>query len=703
MDEGSAPLYNRGNGPLRVPGFANFPVEYETDDAAYFGVAFVPTGSRHAVWEQDPRLTVREIAMLDLMSRLTDEPDWNKAVFQEDVVLRWREEQIRHTPHAPDGQPLITERVWQWCIEELQDKAATFEKTGYVLALDSGSRVSKADSLVSSTIRDQLAQDVQELLSPTNPSLSSHQEILVDPLLYSLVYGRTDVLAKGGQVSLDGLFDLCGHCEVAPKHTWDCDEPQVHSRDLEDLPTQASREFRSTHYPMGEAAKHVWSRRFQRLPCEFEFSEGFDNRNQGRITSYINNLHPAHCKGIYGYIENILTLAIPCLNDILILNDKPRSPPRIRTYGAREGPDLPDWAQELVDPEKPWDSLSPAIKEKVVAYLAMPDYGPPIRRGEPPDDDDSNWEIGDDWEEEYGLTGALFTKLARLRREILPEPGVSFSFTDWKTGKTANPVISRADSGIFRAGNDSDHEYYPISLQDTFANQGLQVIVSIASLQLCPEDPTIPDTDWRFQGTMNEHIVATVIYYFGVENISTGSCLRFRQDTYLDLKEQNEYEPLLGGHELIATIFGIPDNIDIDPSVEPTLQDLGSVSIRQGRLVTFPNALEYKTTNVQLADPSRPGHLRYLMLELVDPHYRLCSTRNIPPQQHDWWAEAALGQVDWAGKDLPQEILDKITEGLDSWPMGDKEAVALRAEFASEVELCQKVIDLGHGFHWHYR
>jgi hypothetical protein len=34
-----------------------------------------------------------------------------------------------------------------------------------------------------------------------------------------------------------------------------------------------------------------------------------------------------------------------------------------------------------------------------------------------------------------------------------------------------------------------------------------------------------------------------------------------------------------------------------------------------------------------------------LLIYLVDPNYRICSTANIPPQQHDWWAEVALDQT----------------------------------------------------------
>lgn len=60
----------------------------------------------------------------------------------------------------------------------------------------------------------------------------------------------------------------------------------------------------------------------------------------------------------------------------------------------------------------------------------------------------------------------------------------------------------------------------------------------------------------------------------------------------------------------------------------------------QGRLLTFPNTLQHRVEPFELADKSRPGHRRFLALWLVDPHYRICSTRNVPPQQEAWWAES---------------------------------------------------------------
>ncbi|KAJ5823965.1 hypothetical protein N7447_006305 [Penicillium robsamsonii] len=55
-----------------------------------------------------------------------------------------------------------------------------------------------------------------------------------------------------------------------------------------------------------------------------------------------------------------------------------------------------------------------------------------------------------------------------------------------------------------------------------------------------------------------------------------------------------------------------------------------------GRLISFPNAFQPQMGPLQLRDKTKPGHCRFLTLSLVDPTYRFCSTRNVPPQQTDW-------------------------------------------------------------------
>ncbi|KAJ5486768.1 hypothetical protein N7530_001068 [Penicillium desertorum] len=55
-----------------------------------------------------------------------------------------------------------------------------------------------------------------------------------------------------------------------------------------------------------------------------------------------------------------------------------------------------------------------------------------------------------------------------------------------------------------------------------------------------------------------------------------------------------------------------------------------------GRLISFPNAFQRRMGPLQLQDKTKPGHCRFLTVSLVDPTYRLCSTRNVPPQQTGW-------------------------------------------------------------------
>lgn len=92
--------------------------------------------------------------------------------------------------------------------------------------------------------------------------------------------------------------------------------------------------------------------------------------------------------------------------------------------------------------------------------------------------------------------------------------------------------------------------------------------------------------------------------------------------------------PWKDDHTPLAEIFGIASRYIRD---ERPFQNIGSVTTPQGRLLAFPNTLQHKVEPFELVDKTRPGHRRFLVLWLVDPHYRICSTRNVPPQQESWW------------------------------------------------------------------
>ncbi|MBE3046719.1 DUF4246 family protein, partial [Candidatus Bathyarchaeota archaeon] len=65
------------------------------------------------------------------------------------------------------------------------------------------------------------------------------------------------------------------------------------------------------------------------------------------------------------------------------------------------------------------------------------------------------------------------------------------------------------------------------TLREVFKNDRLQVIVKMTSIELTPEKPRFPGGYWHVDGLMNEHIVATAVYYPDSENI-TASRLAFR-------------------------------------------------------------------------------------------------------------------------------------------------------------------------------
>lgn len=102
---------------------------------------------------------------------------------------------------------------------------------------------------------------------------------------------------------------------------------------------------------------------------------------------------------------------------------------------------------------------------------------------------------------------------------------------------------------------------------------------------------------------------------------------------------------------------------------------------QEGRLIAFPNVLQHRVQPFSLQDRSRPGHRKILALFLVDPHQRIISTANVPPQRNDWWAEEIVnGRIG----DLPTELTEMITLSANDWPMGMEEAKELREELMIE-------------------
>jgi hypothetical protein len=651
---------NSGTGPLVVPGLNGIPLNPArqiTEDAAFVHGADSWGGER---------LTAREVSMLALMDSITDKENWDQKVFDEDIVAKWRTEAT--------ALPLISEKTWAWCLTELRDKAEVFRQTGKVLACDTSSRCVKSDVLVGPELRAELLVNVASLLNVSDdqkdwhPGSNGQVLNLVHPSLFPLVYGTTRILTKGGRVDLSDIFASSGQGEI------------VSAFDV--------------------SPSDYWSSRFQWLPCEVEFAN--EAGTDVRITSYINNLDPGKHRPLYGTIEKLIGLSIPLWNDVLIKESygSGRTPPRIKTFGASYEPERPRWFYDST-PESVTDPKYAETMTKIKEWLMLPDN--PDYESDPDveyEEEDERWSadpevamkqlesrlkaFSDDsgnrrWSVQAEISHLMEVKWERMRKVVIPEPGDSFTYEEWKEG-VQTPVVGMDERP--RGSPPRSFLFQDVCLQDTFRKQGLQVIVKLASIELTPEKPAYQGGSWHLEGMVNEHIVATAIYYYDVENV-TESQLSFRHEAELDelelVYEQDDHDPL-------CTIFGTASMRD-----EPGVQNLGSVKTSLGRLLVFPNTLQHSVGQFSLADKTKPGHRRFIVLWLVDPHYRICSTRNVPPQQHPWWAERArLHSLDLGN--LPQELVDIVRGEVGEWPMGIEEAKRLRLELMAERTRVAQVI-----------
>ena len=116
---------------------------------------------------------------------------------------------------------------------------------------------------------------------------------------------------------------------------------------------------------------------------------------------------------------------------------------------------------------------------------------------------------------------------------------------------------------------------------------------------------------------------------------------------------------------------------------ESAIQTLGEVLTRQGRLLAFPNVYQHKVSSFKLKDPSKPGHRKVISLFLVDPHIRVISTANVPPQQQEWWEEQTY-EASERMRNLPTEVFQGIFDSVGDCPYSLSKAKEYREKLMDE-------------------
>lgn len=357
---------------------------------------------------------------------------------------------------------------------------------------------------------------------------------------------------------------------------------------------------------------------YQWLPCEVDIQG-----SKAKIVSYINTLHPTHHQELYSVIEKVIEKSLP-LWDVVHRWPKEFHRHRINVTKALRICNAPE-----VCGKDSWE--------------CQPESRPLEEGEEPRPDEDEYWDLEHD------------DPLKIKDREWFDQthPCETEDPEEYTPGK-----IQAADVRSFGFFDNVER---------------IQVIVKLANIHLTPEKPTYEGGSWHIEGQHNERICATALYYYDCENVT---------DSYLSLRNQGdtgEWHVDLGynqhDHESIRRVFSI------DPA-GPTLQTVGRVLTREGRLLTFPNLYQHCVSPFELADKTKPGHRKILALFLVDPAVPIISTANVPPQQQHWWAQG-LEPKDGDRPRLPAELRTMVRDSMD-WPIGLEEAKATRLELMDE-------------------
>lgn len=212
------------------------------------------------------------------------------------------------------------------------------------------------------------------------------------------------------------------------------------------------------------------------------------------------------------------------------------------------------------------------------------------------------------------------------------------------------------------------------------SNSRLKVIVKMANIELTPERPDYPGGSWHVEGSINEDIVCTCLYYYDCENI-TFSELRFRAAVMDPPYEQHDEQG-------VQILYGIENDENIS-------MRLGEVECKEDRMIVFPNMLQHYVAPFELKDKTKPGHRKILCFFIVDPYNdKVITTDQVPPQQQSWWSEKIFGTDVKDSKKtskksytrfnkLPPEIICHIQEEVD-WPISLNKAKKVRAKLMKE-------------------
>lgn len=187
--------------------------------------------------------------------------------------------------------------------------------------------------------------------------------------------------------------------------------------------------------------------------------------------------------------------------------------------------------------------------------------------------------------------------------------------------------------------------------------KSLKVIPRFTNIELSPENPRFSGSQWQVEGTINEDIVASIVYCYDCDNISNAKLsLRCTFDEPYYEQDDRFY---------CQYFFDLNNNV-------PMNKPIGSIEIIDNGICVFPNIFQNRMDSFELDNKSKLGHIKLLILYVVDPYNDLVPTTElVPPQQKQWWEDEE--ELESLSKDIKANIKELVGHKWD-WPQLIEEA-----------------------------
>lgn len=252
----------------------------------------------------------------------------------------------------------------------------------------------------------------------------------------------------------------------------------------------------------------------------------------------------------------------------------------------------------------------------------------------------------DDFAPLYDSIATVFERFVPLFDRVLQD--LTKEITEFAPQFTLPPIRDRP-TFAYPERPQINEQIMPSTSESDLTLKGSTAQIIVELTKICLESKSsynISTRHAKYGHSETEAIVATGIYFFDFDNINQ-RCPFTAFDMHVS-DTQDEFDD----RALLLPTMDDP----LDPDL--LIQELPSISIREGRAMVFANTLEYELNAVRLKDSTKPGSCIMLTFYLVHPGIRIPSSASVSAQQQEWIERAQMPVL--KSLRLPEELKARV-------------------------------------------